>query len=88
MGVISNIDAAISHVGTNRTNYAAVMNRLDHAMANMKHIDKSSDAEDGLRMLILRPKVNQPCKSTGPSASIYGNVSTSECCEAEHTSLI
>ena len=38
MGVISNIDAAISHVGTNRTNYAAVMNRLDHAMANMRNI--------------------------------------------------
>ena len=38
MGYISNIDAAISHVGTNRTNYAAVMNRLDHAMANMRNI--------------------------------------------------
>ena len=38
MGYISNIDAAISHVATNRGAYGATINRLDHAIANMQNI--------------------------------------------------
>ena len=35
MAYIATIDAAISHVATDRARYGAVMNRLDHAVANM-----------------------------------------------------
>ena len=38
MGYISNIDAAISHVATNRGAYGATINRLDHAIANMQNV--------------------------------------------------
>ena len=35
MAYIATIDAAISHVAIDRARYGAVMNRLDHAVANM-----------------------------------------------------
>ena len=38
MSYISTVDAAISTISTNRGTYAAAINRLDHAMANMQNI--------------------------------------------------
>ena len=38
MAYISTVDAAISIISTNRGTYAAAINRLDHAMANMQNI--------------------------------------------------
>ena len=38
MNYISTIDAAISVVSTRRGTYAAAMNRLDHAIANMENV--------------------------------------------------
>ena len=38
MAYISTIDAAISIISTDRGTYAAAMNRLDHAMANMQNV--------------------------------------------------
>ena len=38
MAYISTIDAAISSISTNRGTYAAAMNRLDHAIANMQNV--------------------------------------------------
>ena len=36
MSYISTIDTAISVISTNRGTYAAAINRLDHAIANMQ----------------------------------------------------
>ena len=38
MAYISTVDAAISTVSTRRGTYAAAMNRLDHAIANMQNV--------------------------------------------------
>ena len=38
MAYISTIDAAISIISTDRGTYAAAMNRLDHAIANMQNV--------------------------------------------------
>jgi len=38
MNYISTIDSAISLISTNRGTYAAAMNRLDHAIANMQNV--------------------------------------------------
>ena len=38
MAYISTIDSAISLISTNRGTYAAAMNRLDHAIANMQNV--------------------------------------------------
>ena len=38
MAYISTVDAAISIISTNRGTYAAAINRLDHAIANMQNI--------------------------------------------------
>ena len=38
MAYISIVDAAISMISTDRGNYAAKINRLDHAIANMQNI--------------------------------------------------
>ena len=38
MAYISIVDAAISIISTNRGRYAAAINRLDHAIANMQNI--------------------------------------------------
>ena len=38
MAYISTIDAAISTISTNRGTYAAAINRLDHAIANMQNV--------------------------------------------------
>ena len=38
MAYISTVDAAISIISTNRGTYAAAINRLDHAIANMQNV--------------------------------------------------
>ena len=38
MGYISNIDAAISHISSNRGTYGAAINRLEHTIANLENI--------------------------------------------------
>ena len=47
MVYISTIDAAISIISTNRGTYAAAINRLDHAMANMQNVATNLSAAKG-----------------------------------------
>ena len=47
MTYISTIDAAISTISTNRGTYAAAINRLDHAMANMQNISTNLSLAKG-----------------------------------------
>ena len=47
MAYISTIDAAISIISTNRGTYAAAINRLDHAMANMQNISTNLSMSKG-----------------------------------------
>ena len=47
MNYISTIDAAISTISSNRGTYAAAINRLDHAIANMQNISTNLTASKG-----------------------------------------
>ena len=47
MDYISTIDAAISTISSNRGTYAAAINRLDHAIANMQNISTNLTASKG-----------------------------------------
>ena len=47
MVYISTIDAAISTISTNRGTYAAAVNRLDHAIANMQNVATNLSAAKG-----------------------------------------
>ena len=47
MAYISTIDAAISIISTNRGTYAAAINRLDHAIANMQNISTNLSMSKG-----------------------------------------
>jgi len=47
MAYISTVDAAISTVSTRRGTYAAAMNRLDHAIANMQNVATNLAAAKG-----------------------------------------
>ena len=47
MSYISTVDAAISTISTNRGTYAAAINRLDHAMANMQNISTNLSMSKG-----------------------------------------
>ena len=47
MVYISTIDTAISIISTNRGTYAAAINRLDHAMANMQNVATNLSAAKG-----------------------------------------
>ena len=47
MVYISTIDTAISIISTNRGTYAAAMNRLDHAIANMQNVATNLSAAKG-----------------------------------------
>ena len=47
MVYISTIDAAISTISTNRGTYAAAINRLDHAIANMQNVATNLAAAKG-----------------------------------------
>ena len=47
MAYISTIDAAISIISTNRGTYAAAINRLDHAIANMQNISTNLSMPKG-----------------------------------------
>ena len=47
MVYISTIDAAISTISTNRGTYAAAINRLDHAIANMQNVATNLSAAKG-----------------------------------------
>jgi len=47
MAYISTIDAAISIISTDRGTYAAAMNRLDHAIANMQNVATNLAAAKG-----------------------------------------
>ena len=47
MNYISTIDSAISTISTRRGTYAAAMNRLDHAIANMENVATNLSAAKG-----------------------------------------
>ena len=47
MNYISTVDAAISIISTQRGTYAAAMNRLDHAIANMQSVATNLSAAKG-----------------------------------------
>ena len=47
MAYISTVDAAISTISTNRGTYAAAINRLDHAIANMQNVATNLSAAKG-----------------------------------------
>ena len=47
MNYISTVDAALSTISTNRGNYAAAINRLDHAIANMQNVATNLSAAKG-----------------------------------------
>ena len=47
MNYISTVDAAISIISTNRGTYAAAINRLDHAVANMQNVATNLSAAKG-----------------------------------------
>ena len=47
MTYISTVDAAISIISTNRGTYAAAINRLDHAIANMQSVATNLSAAKG-----------------------------------------
>ena len=47
MAYISTVDAAISTISTNRGTYAAAVNRLDHAIANMQNVATNLSAAKG-----------------------------------------
>ena len=47
MTYISTVDAAISIISTNRGTYAAAINRLDHAIANMQNVATNLSAAKG-----------------------------------------
>ena len=47
MAYISTIDAAISTISSNRGTYAAAINRLDHAIANMQNVATNLSAAKG-----------------------------------------
>jgi len=47
MNYISTIDSAISIISTNRGTYAAAINRLDHAIANMQNVATNLSAAKG-----------------------------------------
>ena len=47
MAYIATIDAAISIISTNRGTYAAAINRLDHAIANMQNISTNLSPSKG-----------------------------------------
>ena len=47
MAYISMVDAAISVISTDRGTYAAAVNRLDHAIANMQNVATNLSAAKG-----------------------------------------
>ena len=88
MAYISTVDAAISIISTNRGTYAAAINRLDHAIANMQNISTNLRCQKvELKMLILPQK--QPILQ-GPSfaAGKHGDVSASKRIETEYPNVI
>ena len=56
MNYIASIDAAVSIISTDRGKYAAAVNRLDHAIANMQNVATNLSMAKGIEMPILQRK--------------------------------
>ena len=89
MAYISTIDAAISIISTNRGTYAAAINRLDHAIANMQNISTNLSMSKGrIEDADFAVETANLARVQVLQQASYGDVSSSECIETEYPNVI
>ena len=83
------MDKAISNVGTEREQIGAVMNRLDHTIANLQHISTNLALAKGrIEDARLCDRNIKPCQNAGITAGIDGNAVAGERLKTKYISTI